>query len=990
MMDFARLFASLEQDTPELFAAQPRDLPHNGEDDTGALDEQGAASLAFTAPNAWPDHAVRALAGLLDTPRPVRTEPRPGLKLFGGLIPSVAVGEECAPERELDTAAHRIGGALAWSAARQGAFTEADMAKEFADELRLSLVSRHACIDAHSWTEAGIDWAYGDEITEREIQPRPRLLDASSPIAPDGLRRVTEGALRKSILDVGARVTRDRLVEIGHAVARCAGDETDRFDPRRNTALARAMRNALRDGIPEQAVERALALARQGAEDEALSHLIPDAPATRVTQIALPQALCAAVETDASWSFGEDGGTLRARQFWNRIARSVWSFGTPSLTFHTAPHCDGPTAHIDLARFAGPGDFDPALFTHTIRIWSTALLLSAAKNAPHAGNINLTGFGAFLQAYGLAYDSDTGRSVAAALARLATSVLRDVAGEFGAVAPALGADLTVSGWPTSMDHLADAVEAIADRFQARRALVRPGLILTVRTPSGPIARILECETPGVEPLDQQTETDPDQGGQRLRRASRLALDALGLDATECELAEDHAAGRGTLAGAPGISLEALRERGVPDDALDRLDDSISEGASIRFALNRWTLGDRVCRDQLGLSSDVIEAQASSLCHAIGFGAEAIAAADRYAHGAGTLADAPVLTAEQRAIFQPVRPLARIAMAGAIEAQINGAVETRLELDGPATIDDVAALMSEGGAHGLRQLHIERVGSGLFDLLPAIDFDKGDYVQDQRETVVEERVVEKVVERVVERPAARRKLPDRRKGYIQKATVGGHKVYLHTGEFDDGELGEIFIDMHKEGAAFRSLMNNFAIAISIGLQYGVPLEEYVDAFVYTRFEPAGEVEGNDSIQHATSILDYLFRELGVSYLGRDDLAEVSPEGADPAGLGQGVAQEKLNQEDAARFISKGFSRGQVPDNILMFSQELKKVASANEGSEAPLSIEGEITDTPQLTTVSRASNTVSVYSGDPCPSCGHFTVATTDEDGQVCHACGWTG
>ena len=123
---------------------------------------------------------------------------------------------------------------------------------------------------------------------------------------------------------------------------------------------------------------------------------------------------------------------------------------------------------------------------------------------------------------------------------------------------------------------------------------------------------------------------------------------------------------------------------------------------------------------------------------------------------------------------------------------------------------------------------------------------------------------------------REKLPDRRKGYTQKAVVGGHKVYLRTGEYEDGRLGEIFIDMHKEGAAFRSLMNNFAIAISLGLQYGVPLEEYVEAFTFTRFEPAGFVQGNDAIKNATSILDYVFRELAISYLGRHDLAHVSPE------------------------------------------------------------------------------------------------------------------
>ncbi len=153
--------------------------------------------------------------------------------------------------------------------------------------------------------------------------------------------------------------------------------------------------------------------------------------------------------------------------------------------------------------------------------------------------------------------------------------------------------------------------------------------------------------------------------------------------------------------------------------------------------------------------------------------------------------------------------------------------------------------------------------------------------------------ERIVERIIERGSAEReKLPNRRKGYTQKATVGGHKVYLRTGEYDDGRLGEIFIDMHKEGAAFRSLMNNFAIAISLGLQYGVPLEEYVDAFTFTRFEPAGLVQGNETIKNATSILDYIFRELAVSYLGRHDLAHVDPrEIVGNTGLGSSDAADR---------------------------------------------------------------------------------------------------
>ena len=176
-------------------------------------------------------------------------------------------------------------------------------------------------------------------------------------------------------------------------------------------------------------------------------------------------------------------------------------------------------------------------------------------------------------------------------------------------------------------------------------------------------------------------------------------------------------------------------------------------------------------------------------------------------------------------------------------------------------------------------------------------------------------MEKIVE--VDRARARRRLPDRRKGYIQKASVGGHKVYLHTGEYDDGELGEVFIDMHKEGAAFRSVMNNFAIAISIGLQYGVPLEEFVEAFVFTRFEPAGAVSGNDTVRSATSILDYIFRELGVSYLDRQDLASGDDHALDVEGLGRGGAEGHGPPEPmpAAHFISKGFSRGAAPDNLL---------------------------------------------------------------------------
>ncbi len=197
----------------------------------------------------------------------------------------------------------------------------------------------------------------------------------------------------------------------------------------------------------------------------------------------------------------------------------------------------------------------------------------------------------------------------------------------------------------------------------------------------------------------------------------------------------------------------------------------------------------------------------------------------------------------------------------------------------------------------------------------------------RAAVAAERIVERIVER--ERMREREKLPNRRKSYTQKATVGGHKVYLHTGEYEDGRLGEIFIDMHKEGAAFRSLMNNFAIAISLGLQYGVPLDEYVEAFTFTRFEPAGLVQGNDTIKNATSILDYIFRELAVSYLGRNDLAHVDL--SEVANTGLGSSEEELEDQApppaAAKFLSRGLIRGQ--ENRVFALRSTSSVAVAEE-------------------------------------------------------------
>ena len=284
----------------------------------------------------------------------------------------------------------------------------------------------------------------------------------------------------------------------------------------------------------------------------------------------------------------------------------------------------------------------------------------------------------------------------------------------------------------------------------------------------------------------------------------------------------------------------------------------------------------------------------------------------------TLEGAPHLKAEHYPVFDCANPCGRtgkrylsveshIRMMAAAQPFITGAISKTINMPNDATVEDCKDAYMLSWRLGLKANALYRDGSKLSQPLNSQLIETDDEDEEALETLiaanaparaaqVAEKIVERVIERV-ERTREREKLPDRRKGYTQKAVVGGHKVYLRTGEYQDGRLGEIFIDMHKEGAAFRTLMNNFAIAISLGLQYGVPLEEYVEAFTFTRFEPAGFVQGNDAIKNATSILDYIFRELAISYLGRNDLAHVAPEEIGATVLGGGVEQDRAPGDGA---------------------------------------------------------------------------------------------
>ncbi|HFB54474.1 MAG TPA: vitamin B12-dependent ribonucleotide reductase, partial [Hellea balneolensis] len=452
-----------------------------------------------------------------------------------------------------------------------------------------------------------------------------------------------------------------------------------------------------------------------------------------------------------------------------------------------------------------------------------------------------------------------------------------------------------------------------------------------------------------------------------------------------------------------------------------------------FVFSRWAFGDDFCKDILGLSKSQLEKHGSDLLTALKFSKDDVEAANIYCCGAMTIEGAPHIKPEHLPVFDCANPCGRVGtralsvdahilMMAASQPFISGAISKTVNIPSTATIDECADVYMSAWKLGLKAIALYRDGSKLSQPLNAAIFDDDamdalDETQEENRarqaTVGAGKIVEKIVERVIEKPIERRRLPHRRTGYIQKSTVGGHKVYLHTGEFEDGSLGEIFIDMHKEGAAFRSVMNNFAIAISIGLQYGVPLEEFVEAYVFTRFEPSGPVTGNDSIKFANSILDYLFRELGISYLGWDDLAHVDPHSATPDALGDGAGErgsrEKIEDMSQPMPYSKGFLRGDE-DNIVHFTrtssededeEEVETVSEEDAAKEETTSFyDRKAANSTHGTAKTKTSSShgpdsISAqaarfkgYTGDACPTCGHFTL-TRNGTCQKCDTCGST-
>jgi ribonucleoside-diphosphate reductase alpha chain len=564
--------------------------------------------------------------------------------------------------------------------------------------------------------------------------------------------------------------------------------------------------------------------------------------------------------------------------------------------------------------------------------------------------------GGLLMTMGLSYDSDEGRALAGSLTAIMTGVAyatsAEMAAELGAfpdyernrdhmlrvirnhrrAAHGLGRGYEgLSVAPVPLDHAScpdaalveratlawDNALALGEKHGYRNAQS------TVIAPTGTIGLVMDCDTTGIEPDFALVKFKKLAGGgyfKIINRAVPDALRALGYSEAQIGEIEAYAVGHGNMNQAPGVNPSTLKARGFDDEGVAKLNAAMKSAFDIKFVFNKWTLGEDYCRDKLGLTEAQLADPSLDMLVALGFAKKDIEAANIHVCGAMTLEGAPHLKTAHLPVFDCANPCGKIGkrylsvdshirMMAAAQPFISGAISKTINMPNEASVEDCKSAYMLSWKLGLKANALYRDGSKLSQPLNSAliaDEDDDEAVdeliaqpQAARAQAVAERIVERIVEKVVR---DREKLPNRRKGYTQKAVVGGHKVYLRTGEFDDGRLGEIFIDMHKEGAAFRAMMNNFAIAISLGLQYGVPLEEYVEAFTFTKFEPAGMVQGNDAIKNATSILDYVFRELAVSYLGRNDLAHVDQSDFSNTALGKGISEGK------AVPVSKGLTRG----------------------------------------------------------------------------------
>ena len=761
-------------------------------------------------------------------------------------------------------------------------------------------------------------------------------------------------------------------------------------NPLKNKALAQAIREAKKEQVPLNYIERVIQLAAQGFTDLEFDTYDTDWNSEAYNTVSgqnsnnsvrVPNSFMKAVVDDKDWHLhwriekerAEKEGrapepckTLKATELWDQIAYAAWSCADPGTQYHdtinewhTCPE-DGEIrasnpcseymfldntacnlASLNLMKFFTDEScttFDVESIRSASRFWTTVLEISVlmaqfpSKEIAELSYVFRTlglgyaNIGAALMVQGIPYDSPEGVATAGAITAImhmkAYETSAELAGELG----------TFEGYERNKEHMlrvmrnhrraaynesAEAYEGLTvtplgidEAFcpeyllsaarETADAAVQKGekhgyrnAQVTVLAPTGTIGLVMDCDTTGVEPDFALVKFKKLAGGgyfKIINQSVPRALKTLGYTDKESKEIINFAKGYATLEGCPYINPESLAEKGFGADQLSAIEAALPSSFDIKFAFNHFTLGEEFCKDVLGLTDEHLNDFTFDMLRHLGFSREQIQDANDYVCGTMTVEGAPHLKDEHLAVFDCANKCGRtgtryisaeghIRMMAAAQPFLSGAISKTINLPNEATVEDMKKAYMMSWEMMLKANALYRDGSKLSqplnsmaDVLEEIEDEVQDTV-DMATAEAQSKVVE-VAERIIHKYVARRqRLPFRREGYTQKVKIGGQSVYLRTGEHENGQLGEIFIDMHREGAAFRSLLNCFAISISLGLQHGVPLEEFVDAFVFTKFEPSGMVNGNPHVKMSTSVIDYIFRELAVTYLGREDLAHV---------------------------------------------------------------------------------------------------------------------
>ncbi len=685
-------------------------------------------------------------------------------------------------------------------------------------------------------------------------------------------------------------------------------------------------------------------------------------------------------------------------------------------------------ASLNLVKFYNEKteQFDVEAFSHACRLWTIVLEISVlmaqfpSKEIAELSfkyrtlGLGFANLGTLLMLNGLPYDSNEGRQLGAAISALMGGIAyrtsAEMAEELGSFAGykknkdsmlevLRNHRLAVQGEETGYQGLTvtpvvlDSSKVPADLAIAAKKAWDEAIAIgelhgfrnaqvSVVAPTGTIGLLMDCDTTGVEPDFSLVKFKKLAGGgyfKIINQSVPMALKKLKYSESQITKIVNYALGTGSLKNCPYLNHEILLAKKFTPEMISKIEKSLSGAFDLEYPFSRFILGDQFVAEVL----KVTEPEANIL-KVLGLNDAQILEATHFVCGTMTTEGAPELKVEHYPIFdcankcgrigkRSISPEGHIRMMAAVQPYISGAISKTINMPNEATIADIENAYYLSWKLMLKSNAIYRDGSKLSQPLNASHFEElvmmeGEEMSDTQKI---EKIAEKYVEKIIYKEiAAKKSLPNRRAGFTQKTNIGGHKVYLRTGEYADGTLGEIFIDMHKEGAAYRALMNCFSIAISISLQYGVPLEEFVDAFTFTRFEPNGVVIGHDNIKMSTSIIDYVFRDLGMRYLDRFDLVHIKPQDLRP----DTVQNEEIAEEPFIT-MSEGESVIHADGGVELKSVKLEAFSMES--------------NSKMVTQMKRRQEAkIKGYEGDSCSNCGSMTLVR-NASCLKCATCGET-